>query len=456
MNLFFFLFFIIKSISSKNLIQTYFQDLQSSTDIITVFPYEKIKVTQKDNSPLYFCFSTNSLFEENNTFVFDFYKGFSDNSKIYIYLNYNNFLNDKQNGNFNKSNYVGTISKKQILYDALQLGFTVKKIDQIYFAIQNKNEKNRQYIFNIYDYSNVIDIKNSFYNDFYYQYSLFYQKKIYISLKSESPIYFIYQFHSNKTISLGNSFQLSFYKNSFTNRVKNILISYDNSFEINDYFYLEDDSNYFLTIETIFSNFYYYDHFNFNGYYSTVPYFIYSLDNNESNFNYSFITKNNVYYYKNITSNNSNEIFEFELLLYDTDNNQLSSKPVGLYIYYQNVEQLDVYVMPKINNYVTLNKKNGHLMFSIKKNKVNENFIIIELTNSNYLQDIKGNIKYIIPIESDILKNVIIIIIFIIILEIFCFVKKKISRVRMKKKNKKKVKKKTKIKHFKKYKNFQC
>ena len=76
MDFFFLLFFIIKLISPKNLLQIYSQILNSSNDIINVFPYEKIKVTQKDNEPLYFSFSSNSIYEENNTFVFDFYKGF--------------------------------------------------------------------------------------------------------------------------------------------------------------------------------------------------------------------------------------------------------------------------------------------------------------------------------------------------------------------------------------------
>ena len=417
MDFFFLLFFIIKLISPKNLLQIYSQILNSSKDIINVFPYEKIKVTQKDNEPLYFSFSSNSIYEENNTFVFDFYKGFSENSKIYIYLDYNNFQNDKQNGNFNKANYQGTILDKIIGYDAYQLGFTIKKIDKIYFVIHNKVEKNRQYIFNVYDYSYLIKITNSFYNDFYYQSSLFYNKKIYMLLKSESPIYFIYQFHSNKTTSLGNKFKLIFYKNNLNNTVKELTSSSIYYHELKGYFLLEDNSSYILTIEVSFS-YLNYDHFYFNGYYSNVPYFVYSIDNNENNFNYSFITANNVYYYKNITSNTVNENFEFELCLYDSYNEKLSSKPIGFYIYYRNVENFDVYEMPMVNDYVSLNEKKGNLMFSIKKKNTYEKFIIIRLSNSNYnyLQEIKANIKFIVSKETHYFRNFMIFLIIIIII----------------------------------------
>lgn len=428
MNFYFLLFFIIKSISSKTLIQSYSQLFNSSTDIIKVFPYEKIKVTQKDNSPLYFCFSTNSLFEENNTFVFDFYKGFSEYSELFIYLNYNNFLNDKQNGNFNNANYKGIISNKVYGYDALQLGFTIKKIENIYFAIQNKNEKNRQFIFNIYDYSYLINITNSFYNDFHYQYSLFYKKKIYMLLKYEKPIYFIYQFHSNKTTILGNTFKLIFYKNNLNNKIKELTSSYTYSHELYGYLYIEDKSNYYLTIETSFLFNSSFDHFYFSGYYSNVPYLVYSLDNNESNFNYSFITENNIYYYKNISNYDLNENFEFELFLYDSENNQLLSKPIGLYVYNGFNSKIDVYDMPKIRDYTLINKKNGHLMFSIKKKSKSDNFIIISISNSNYnyLQEIKGNIKYIIPIETHYFRNFMIILIIIILIILIIYFCKKI------------------------------
>lgn len=358
----------------------FFVKIIFTSSVIPVNPNERNNIKQKNNEPLFFSFSTNSFSEtKNNSINFDFYEGESENTFLYVYLDVKKFEEDKSKNEFTNYYWKKNIKEKPNNYNALQVGFSSNNIETIYFIIENKSDKDKIYVFYVYDFFNMIYIEKSFSSIFNNQYQLEGDKYIYFSLKNFSkPIYFIYQLHPLKVIN-GVILDLIFYEDNINNPIETLESTDFQSNDIFGNFSLNANKSYFVSIHSNLNNLSYYESFIFNGFYSNIPNFVYSLDNDEGKFNISFIAKREIYYYKDISNKKLGDITKFKLIIYNIENNLLSKKPEGITIYYTNKTNFDVNNIPQINKFVSYEKEEK-LIFSIKKESNDDKFIIIKLS----------------------------------------------------------------------------
>ena len=151
----------------------FFVKIIFTSSVIPVNPNERNNIKQKNNEPLFFSFSTNSFSEtKNNSINFDFYEGASENTFLYVYLDVKKFEEDKSKNEFTNYYWKKNIKEKPNNYNALQVGFSSNNIETIYFIIENKSDKDKIYIFYVYDFFNMIYIEKSFSSIFNNQYQL--------------------------------------------------------------------------------------------------------------------------------------------------------------------------------------------------------------------------------------------------------------------------------------------